>query len=126
MDEHRPAKHSVPSLYKTRLCRTFMERGNCPYGEKCDFAHGTKDLSYDITKHPKYRTKLCRSFQDTGNCIYGDRCCFSHALTRTLTTTTNDESSDTIQNKTNNETNDQTPTKTENQENNQNKVSFFL
>ena len=64
MGEHRPAKHSVPSLYKTRLCRTFMERGSCPYGDKCDFAHGTNDLSYDITKHPKYRTKLCRTFQE--------------------------------------------------------------
>ena len=30
-----------------------MEKGICPYGEKCDFAHGTSDLSYDITKHPK-------------------------------------------------------------------------
>ena len=55
LDEHRPAKHSVPSLYKTRLCRTYMEKGVCPYGEKCDFAHGTSDLSYDITKHPKVK-----------------------------------------------------------------------
>jgi len=137
MDEHRPAKHSVPSLYKTRLCRTFMERGNCPYGEKCDFAHGTKDLSYDITKHPKYRTKLCRSFQDTGNCIYGDRCCFSHSLARTgilglnINSTADERhntddanNEDTIQNKTSNETNDETPTKNDNQENNQNKVSW--
>ena len=59
MDEHRPAKHSVPSLYKTRLCRTYMEKGICPYGEKCDFAHGTSDLSYDITKHPKVNYHLC-------------------------------------------------------------------
>jgi len=57
-----------------------MEKGICPYGEKCDFAHGTSDLSYDITKHPKYRTKLCRSFLESGTCVYGDRCCFSHVL----------------------------------------------
>ena len=133
MDEHRPAKHSVPSLYKTRLCRTFMERATCPYGDKCDFAHGTKDLSYDITKHPKYRTKLCRSFQDTGNCIYGDRCCFSHSLTRSLVIGHDDSfdinfqaEDNTVQNKISNETNDETPTKTELQENNQNKVNIIF
>ena len=144
MEEHRPAKHSVPSLYKTRLCRTFIERGICPYGDKCDFAHGTTDLSYDITKHPKYRTKLCRSFQETGNCIYGDRCCFSHTLMRTpdyedivplgilpkLYQPTQSQiipgsSGLTLQNKINTENNDKSPTTPMQKENNQNKVGFI-
>ena len=134
MDEHRPAKHSVPSLYKTRLCRTFMERGNCPYGDKCDFAHGTKDLSYDITKHPKYRTKICRSFQETGTCIYGDRCCFSHTLPTKLSGKCEDErtptssapaqkESDTLQPSKNSETTDETLIDSEHLEANKNKVS---
>ena len=62
-DEHRQAKHSVPSLYKTRLCRTFIERGTCPYGDKCDFAHGTNDLSYDITKHPKVIVSIAHKLE---------------------------------------------------------------
>mgnify|MGYP002345882633 CR=1 FL=1 len=30
--------------YKTELCRTFEEKGNCPYGHKCRVAHGKEDL----------------------------------------------------------------------------------
>lgn len=25
---------------KSSLCRNFMEKGTCPYGNKCQFAHG--------------------------------------------------------------------------------------
>ncbi len=28
------------SMRKTRLCERFMQTGNCPYGDKCTFAHG--------------------------------------------------------------------------------------
>ena len=30
-----------------------------PFLVKCDFAHGTSDLSYDITKHPKVNYHPC-------------------------------------------------------------------
>lgn len=33
-------------LYKTNLCRTFTKTGTCPYGAKCQFAHGEKDLRH--------------------------------------------------------------------------------
>ncbi|KAJ2557585.1 hypothetical protein EV175_001253 [Coemansia sp. RSA 1933] len=31
-------------LYKTRLCQRFSEDGDCPYGSKCQFAHGESEL----------------------------------------------------------------------------------
>jgi hypothetical protein len=31
-------------LYKTRLCMNFQSTGVCPYTEKCQFAHGVKEL----------------------------------------------------------------------------------
>jgi len=31
-------------LYKTNLCRTWTRQGNCPYGLKCQFAHGEHEL----------------------------------------------------------------------------------
>lgn len=32
-------------LYKTALCRNFArEGGRCPYGRKCQFAHGAEEL----------------------------------------------------------------------------------
>ena len=31
--------------YKTELCKTFSEKGKCPYGYKCRFAHGKEELN---------------------------------------------------------------------------------
>jgi len=31
-------------LYKTRLCMNFQTTGSCPYTDKCQFAHGVKEL----------------------------------------------------------------------------------
>jgi len=36
----KPAKANA----KTALCKTFMNTGACPYGDKCTFAHGVEDL----------------------------------------------------------------------------------
>ena len=33
-------KPSQSVKYKTELCRTFEEKGSCPYGHRCRFAHG--------------------------------------------------------------------------------------
>jgi hypothetical protein len=29
-----------PGIHKTKLCERFMTTGQCPYGQKCTFAHG--------------------------------------------------------------------------------------
>ena len=31
-------------MYKTRMCRNYMETGKCKYGRVCQFAHGIKEL----------------------------------------------------------------------------------
>ena len=31
-------------MYKTRMCRNYMETGRCKYGKVCQFAHGMKEL----------------------------------------------------------------------------------
>lgn len=31
-------------LYKTRPCRNWMAHGKCPYGRRCQFAHGSAQL----------------------------------------------------------------------------------
>lgn len=33
-----------PNRYKTTLCANYSATGNCPYGKKCQFAHGTSEL----------------------------------------------------------------------------------
>lgn len=70
-------KVAKSSLYKTELCKRFMETGNCRYGNKCQFAHGEQELR-GILRHPKYKTVRCKNFSITGTCPYGSRCRFLH------------------------------------------------
>ena len=39
-------------MYKTKLCRNYMETGKCKYGRMCQFAHGMKELR-------KYSSCVC-------------------------------------------------------------------
>ncbi|MEJ1272590.1 zinc finger protein 36 C3H type-like 3 [Cricetulus griseus] len=63
--------------YKTELCRPFEESGMCRYGQKCQFAHGSRELR-TLLRHPKYKTEPCRTFHSVGFCPYGTRCHFIH------------------------------------------------
>lgn len=68
---------SQQNLYKTELCRSFEETGNCRYGTKCQFAHGRDELR-PVIRHPKYKTEICKTFHSVGHCPYGKRCRFIH------------------------------------------------
>jgi hypothetical protein len=43
-DKKVPTGPRANPLYKTRLCMNFQSTGSCPYTEKCQFAHGVKEL----------------------------------------------------------------------------------
>lgn len=43
--------------YKTELCKSYTETGNCRYGAKCQFAHGKEEIR-PILRHPKYKTEV--------------------------------------------------------------------
>lgn len=64
-------------LYKTELCSTYSKTGSCPYGNKCQFAHGGNELKI-VNRGSKYRSKPCANWTKTGTCRYGSRCCFKH------------------------------------------------
>ena len=74
-----PAGMSAAALrrYKTELCRAYEERGQCRYGDRCQFAHGAGELRA-TQRHPKYKTELCRTYHTSGYCPYGARCHFVH------------------------------------------------
>jgi len=67
-----------PARYKTELCSTWMRSGGCPYGHKCQFAHGVNELRARQDQPSSYKTKVCRSFLRSGRCPYGARCRFVH------------------------------------------------
>jgi hypothetical protein len=53
------------NLYKTELCRSTEETGECPYGTKCQFAHTLAELR-TIDRHPRYKTEMCKTFWEHG------------------------------------------------------------
>ena len=63
--------------YKTELCKKYQSTGKCPYGSKCRFAHGKKEL-ISKTKGVNYKKKPCKTFNERGYCPYGSRCSFRH------------------------------------------------
>lgn len=64
-------------LYKTELCASYMKMGVCPYGNKCQFAHGENELK-KVERNPKWRSKPCVNWVKWGTCRYGSRCSFKH------------------------------------------------
>ena len=64
---------------KSSLCRNFMEKGACPYGSKCQFAHGPHELKCNADlQHMSYKTRPCHAFARKAHCPYGQRCNFLH------------------------------------------------
>lgn len=73
MQKNNAANNKV----KTSLCKKWTQTGACPYGYKCQFAHGIEQLRCNVDDS-SYKTKPCNSFFKKGYCPYGFRCNFSH------------------------------------------------
>jgi len=71
------------SRFKTEICRNFKEKGQCLYGELCQFAHGSEEMR-NVGQHNKYKTKRCQKYWIAGYCAYGPRCNFLHNEERDL------------------------------------------
>lgn len=54
-------KNIAKTKAKSSLCKNFAEREYCPYGEKCQFAHGVEELRCNIDENA-YKTKPCYPF----------------------------------------------------------------
>jgi hypothetical protein len=69
---------SYKTKLKSSLCKNFTQTGLCPYGDKCQFAHGTHELRCNAELNVSYKTKYCNSFLNKKCCVYGFRCNFIH------------------------------------------------
>jgi len=83
------AELSRQNLYKTELCRSWIESASCKYGTKCQFAHGQHEIR-PVIRHPKYKTEICKTFHTNGTCPYGRRCRFVHNTADLLRNSPND------------------------------------
>jgi len=78
-EDHPKGQKFNTHLFKTEVCRSWQELGDCPYGDSCQFAHGQQELRVRPMIHKKYKTVRCKKFL-AGHCPYGSRCCFVHSL----------------------------------------------
>lgn len=96
--KRQPVQPPSSPLYKTRLCERFETEGTCPYGAKCNFAHGITELrgrdQEDRVLVPiptvvctnqmmdagnqLFKTKLCEKFIKEKFCQYGPKCHFGN------------------------------------------------
>jgi len=53
-------KSDVSAQYKTKECKKYAQNGYCPYGVRCQFIHGQKDL---MVCSPQ-STTTCSSYKD--------------------------------------------------------------
>ena len=88
--------------YKTSLCKKFGTPEGCPYGEKCQFAHGEQELRiyagqpqnligmnmYNPNMFNKtqnnllnYKIVKCKNWEKDKTCKYGAHCTFAHGDT---------------------------------------------
>ena len=83
------------SRYKTVLCKNFKANGSCPYGDKCQYAHGEQDLRpinsqaqnmmYAMGMNSKnqnnminYKIIKCKNYEKDKTCKYGIHCTYAH------------------------------------------------
>ncbi|KAL4455842.1 hypothetical protein ABPG74_003252 [Tetrahymena malaccensis] len=64
--------------YKTELCKNWVSKGICQYGQKCRFAHGKEELIERLAMNKNYKTKLCSAYHKEQVCQYAARCHFKH------------------------------------------------
>ena len=76
----RKPPNNKNSKAKSSLCKNYSEHGFCPYGHKCQFAHGVEELRCKVDEN-SYKTKTCNAFVKRGYCKYGFRCNFQHQRT---------------------------------------------
>ena len=58
-----PASARMGSSYKTSICKSWAESGNCQYGGACLFAHGEGEKR---SEGQQYKTSLCKNWESSG------------------------------------------------------------
>ena len=75
----KPSKNETKNFVKKNRRLRIREEHvmNSLLGDKCQFAHGRRELR-DVVRNTKYKTKTCQKYWKVGYCAYGPRCNFLH------------------------------------------------
>lgn len=79
------------SNFKTKICKFFMNGGQCNKGNDCTYAHGKEEMKFTPNNNNynnhyngggnqrfnNNQKKVCFKFQN-GNCNFGENCYYAH------------------------------------------------
>lgn len=83
-EKKKATREDFVTKFKTEICKYWEEKGSCPYGKRCAFAHGTQDKRYKGNMKERRLAIKCVNFHQNGYCAYGRRCQYQHFSTTTL------------------------------------------
>ena len=66
--------------FKTSMCKNILEKGQCPHGDYCLFAHKSSELrkkSLEIDEE-NFKTRMCKNVIEKGHCTHGIYCQYAH------------------------------------------------
>ena len=93
--------------YKKISCKSFFEKGYCPYGSRCNFRHNEKDFSeinysyyyFQLFLITKYNNNTSINFlHSIGSNLINDRLPVFKSITKNLSTDKNDKNKNNYKN----------------------------
>ncbi|DBA84516.1 hypothetical protein WJX77_012125 [Trebouxia sp. C0004] len=74
----------LPDDFNTSWCNDFFDKGSCPRGRHCKFAHTLQQLRIDAgiekgTIQPAFKTNFCANMASNGYCPHGVKCQHAHS-----------------------------------------------
>ena len=69
-----------PGSFKTAMCKHILEKGQCPHGSYCVYAHKPSELrnKYSEIDEENFKTRMCNHVIEKGHCIHGQYCQYAH------------------------------------------------
>ena len=89
-------KGSAGAAGGSKLCRHWTATGQCSFGTKCNFLHGTGSAPGASRGPSAPAPGMCKSFLSTGQCNYGARCRYMHTANGSAPASSNTTGSRTI------------------------------
>ena len=66
--------------FKTAMCKHILEKGQCPHGKYCVYAHKPSELrnKHSEIDEEHFKTRMCKNITEEGHCIHGQYCQYAH------------------------------------------------
>ena len=77
-EKKKATREDFVAKFKTEICKYWEEKGKCPYGKRCAFAHGGDEKRHKTCQKEHKISIKCINFYQNSFCAYGRRCQYKH------------------------------------------------